>query len=231
MTEPVDILVLPAKELSRLTADELQAALGKLTPEQRQSLAPEQVAAIMEVLDPAFRLTEEETQRRDAARRLVDPDNWRVIVASCLSLIRESYDNGELDLDDAVEAVGRIAIGCWPQDRVRLLGTMAALLLQRTVKPRGAGDRRPTYATWIKRGTADLILLLKEREPTARLTPGRQNRKGLFDPSSPIIRDALEILGQLRWFGNDPLPRPRTIDDWVRERGREQAAPDDAGSA
>ncbi len=230
MTEPVDILILSAIELSRLAADELKAALAKLTPEQRKNLTSEQVAAIVEVLDPAFRLTEEETQRRDAARRLIDPDNWRVFVASCLSLIRESYDNREIDLEDAVEAVGRIAIGCWPQARATLLGTMAALLLQRISKPRGAGDRKPAYATWIRRGTADLVIVLKEREPTARLTPGRQNRDS-YDPSSPIIRDALVILNQLKWFGNQPIPMPGTIDDWVRERRKEQKDSDDVGSA
>lgn len=44
-----------------------------------------------------------------------DPDTWRAITASCLQLIVESYDDGEVTLTDSVEAVGRIAIGCRPQ--------------------------------------------------------------------------------------------------------------------
>src|SRR5688572_22366936 len=118
----MDILRLTLEELRCLSADALQYELQQLSSEQRKELTPEQVAAAMEILDSTFQLTPEERERRDAARRLADPDGWRVITASCLSLIRESYDLGELTLQDAIEAVGRIAIGCWPQNRVQLLG-------------------------------------------------------------------------------------------------------------
>jgi hypothetical protein len=99
---------------------------------------------------------------------------------------------------------------------------MAALLLQRQSKPLAIGERRPQYPTWIKRGTTELILLLQEREPEKRLTPGISNRSITYDPSSPLIDEALEILTILKWFGDQPVPRPGTIDDWVRERRKER---------
>ena len=94
----MDIFRLSPAELSQVSAGELQEELQDLSPEQCSRLTPAQVAAAMEVLESDFQLSPEERERRDAAHRLADPDTWRIITASCLPLIRESYDLGEVTL-------------------------------------------------------------------------------------------------------------------------------------
>jgi hypothetical protein len=92
ISDRTDILGLSPDALKQLPADQLNEELNRLTPAQRKRLKPEQVAAAMESLDGAFRLTPEEQHRRDAAWRMADADSWRHITASYLPLICDSYD-------------------------------------------------------------------------------------------------------------------------------------------
>jgi len=176
--------------------------------------SPQEIAAKL-ASHEAFRQTDDEETRCNVARTLADPNAWRGIVASCISPILHSYSNGELSLGDAVDILGRIAIGCWPQDRVQLLGLLGALALRITPRKLKPGEKTPLYPSCIKSGTADLVLVLKDRQPDKRRAPTA------YDPTSPIITEALQVLTTIRWFGDAPTPQPATIDHWVRTRIRE----------
>jgi hypothetical protein len=76
----------------------------------------------MENLAPVFRLSLDEQQRRDGARQLMDAEAWKTFTSSCIVGVRRSYEAGEIVVEEAIRGVGRIAIGCWPQDRVQHLG-------------------------------------------------------------------------------------------------------------
>jgi hypothetical protein len=144
---------------------------------------------------------------------------WRKITASCIEPTLRSYEVGELTFEDALDRIDRISIACPHQVRMQLLGTMG--YLARRVSRRERTTRRPPYPECVRVGTADLVLSLKGESPAARITPGAANRAGRYDPSSPLIRRALDILTTIDWFGPAGPPSPATIDDWVRSRQRE----------
>jgi hypothetical protein len=126
----MDVSSLTWEELQRLPLEQLREAWPQLTPDQRN--------AALEALDPAFRLTPDEARRRDSAWTLADPATWRATAASCIVHVVESYGRGEFDMLGAVNAMHLAAIGCWAQDRVQLIGLMAAEARRR----RGPGRRR-----------------------------------------------------------------------------------------
>ena len=189
----MDISSLTPEELQRLTPEQVQEELKRLTPEQLKRLTPEQTGAVMEILDPRFRPTPDEQERREAARTLRDAATWQRIASSCVEPILRSYELGELTFEEALDIVGRIAIGCWPQARVELLGTAAALALRiPNHQKRKPGVTKPLYPACIKSGAADLILSFKESQPEKRRTPTA------YDPNSPLIQEALQILTIMR---------------------------------
>src|SRR5258706_5474657 len=100
-------------DIPHLPLEELQ----RLTPEERQPLAPEQLAAELEALDPDLRLTPQEQQQREAAWMLANATTWRAIASSCVAHVVESHRRGDIDdLREALGAIHRAAIGCWAQD-------------------------------------------------------------------------------------------------------------------
>jgi hypothetical protein len=138
-------------------------------------------------------------------------------VESILVHIRYSYEHGEITREEAIGAVYRQAIGCWPQDPLRLV-EMAMYVYERAPKPRANNDGRPPlYPGWVKNVAADLVQYFKLHQPLERLTPAISNRD-TTDTSSPIIRRTCELLEILQLFGDAPMPAPRTLDKWVRER-------------
>jgi hypothetical protein len=170
----------------------------------------------MQRIDSRFQLTPEEHQRCEAARTIQDAPTWRATVSSLIELILYSHAQAELTVDEGLDFVWRVSIGCFPQDRIHLLGTFA--YLARTQLARNSKRRKPTYPTCLRIGTADLILSIKSASPDVRVTP---RRTGNYDDSSPIIRKALEVLKVMNWFGAAPEPAPDTIASWVRERQKE----------
>src|SRR5688572_11791283 len=111
-----DLLNLEVSELSRLSPERLKAALASLSPEDRKRLTPEQVAAIMAASDLRFAWTSDEERRRRAALELADPSVWRQVAASYVEPIVRTYTLGEIDFDEAIQILGRVSIGCMPQD-------------------------------------------------------------------------------------------------------------------
>lgn len=200
-------------ELRQLTQEQLREELKRLPLERRKALMPEQVAVVMEVIDPRHRLTPEEEHRQAAARKLADPEVWSMAASSTIESILRSYELGEVTFQQALEIVGRISIGCWPQGRIQILGMAATLALRIRRQPaKKRGQHKPRYPSCIKIGTAEVILSLKKRQPATRRVPTA------YDSTSPIILQAIDVLTTMRWFGDAPTPAPRTIDDWVRER-------------
>jgi len=221
----MNILSLTPEELERLTPEQLLEELNHLTSQELKRFTPQQQGAVMETVDPRWRLTPEERRRRDAARALADPDTWRKIGSSCVEPILGSYQKGHITIAEATDIIDRISIGCWPQARVELIGETAALALRvPSHQDRKPGETKPVYPECIKSGTADLIICLKEKKPKKRVTPGISNRS-TFDPSSPLIEETLQILTTLRWFGDVPTPAPSTIADWVKWRRLQRLTP------
>ena len=217
-------------DISRLTPEELQS----LTPEQLREtfklLTPDQQNAAVEHLDPAFRLTPDEQQRRDAAWNLADATTWRAIAAICIQHVVDSYGRGDIDMKDALAAMHRAAIGCWAQDRARLLGTTAVLALRKEPLKKARGQRSPKWPLWVQNATADLVLYGQVRSPELRRSPlpAYSETDIVTEPgdgTSPLIAWALDILTTIGWFGEAGVPKPTTVDDWVRARLRERAPP------
>jgi hypothetical protein len=214
----MDTPYLAPEEFERLAPERQRDEFARL-PADRQS-------AVIEYLDPALRLTPDEQRRRNAAWSMADPTGWRMLAASCIRHVVESYGRGEFDMFDAVNAMHLAAIGCWAQDRVRLIGLMAEEARRRSPPKKGRGQRPPKWPLWVQNATADLVLDAQARDPQLRRTPlpAYSEPDIVKEPgdgtSEPITR-AIEVLTSLGWFGKVGAPKPSTVDDWVRARLRE----------
>lgn len=219
----MDISSLSTEELQHLTPADLQRlTLPELRQEYRR-LTPSQQSAVVEFLDPAFRLTPDEERRRASAWALADPKTWRVIAASCINHVIESYGRSDLDMKGTLAAIHLAAVGCWAQDRASLLGTTAVLALRVVPRDRGRGQRSPPWPLWVQNATADLVLHEQSRSPDLRRTPlPAYNEPDIVseagDGTSEPIARTLAILTPLGWFGKRGAPKPTTVDDWVRAR-------------
>jgi hypothetical protein len=218
----MDSSYLTPEEFERLPADRQRDEFTRL-PADLQS-------AIVEHLDPLLRLTPDELRRRDAAWSLADATVWRMTAASCIRHVAESYGRGEFDMLGAVNAMHLAAIGCWAQDRVRLIGLMAAEARRRSPPKKSRGQRSPKWPLWVQNATAALVLHAQARRPNLRRSPlpaydeaDAEIRPG--DGTSEPIAFALEILTQIGWFGAAGTPKPTTVDDWVRSWLRDSHPP------
>jgi hypothetical protein len=196
---------------------------GELSASGRAYTSPSAVDAVLNESDASFQLGLEELRRREAALAIVgDANAWQRYTASLIKPLLLSCRENELSLEDALTWLDRVSIACLRSTRMSLLGTFAYLALR---TPRsGLQTRRPQYPKCVRTGTADLVLTLKNQSPTARVTPGSQNRKR-HDPSSPLIDEALRVLTVLEFFAPSYPPSPATIADWVRARRKETDEP------
>lgn len=193
-------------------------------------ISPDQRAAALEPLHPALRLTPAEQQRRDAAWLLTDATTWRAIAASCIEHVVESYGRRDVDMEEALAAIHRTAIGCWVQDRVMLLGLTASLALRKERVSKARGQRGPKWPLWVRNATATLVLEGQARNPELRRSPlPTYNEQDTVtepgDGTSPIITWALDILVSIGWFGEVGAPTQGTVDDWVRAWLKEPTRP------
>jgi hypothetical protein len=182
-------------------------------------LTPDQVEAELERLDPSFRLTPTEQQQREVALRLEDAATWVNMVWAAIGPIADSYENGDLTLQDALRLVRRLSIACVLPARLQLLGRMVLVALTRSPRPRARGERRPPHSKVVRDVTAEFVLWLKEQHPDQRRSPTA------YEQSSPLIDRAVATLTAIGWFEDQPIPQPGTVDDWVREREHARPKP------
>lgn len=187
------------------------------TSAELTQLSLEQREAFFEAAHEGLRLTPDEARRRDVAREFAPAEVWGATASSCVYLILESYRRGEVDLQEALAAMQRISVGAVLQTRVTLLGLIAACVLQVEPRAKRQGQRRPDWPLWLKRATAELVLVEHARTPDERRSPQPYHGK----ISSPVIDRALSFLVRMGWFESMRVPTPRTVDGWVRARLKE----------
>lgn len=153
--------------------------------------------------------------------RLADAPTWRLTATSCVKHVVESYGRGEIDMTGAIAAMHRASIGCWVQDRVRLIGLTGLMALRRVPTKKARGQRTPKWPLWIQNATAALVLHAQNLNPQLRRSPlpaydpaDAATAEG--DGTSPLIAWSLEILVSIGWFHDVGPPKPRTVDEWVR---------------
>jgi len=126
------------------------------------------------------------------------------------------------------------AIGCWAQERIRLIGLMAEQARCRRPPKKARGQRSPKWPLWVQNATADLVLSVQDRNPELRRSPlpaysELEIEKEMGDGTSAPIASALSVLTPIGWFGKAGAPKPSTVDDWVRARLRDaRVAPAEA---
>jgi hypothetical protein len=219
----MDISRLTAEEIYRLAPEQLQFTL-----EQRRLFTPEQRAAVLEVLDPAFRLPPDEQERREVAWQLANATSWREIAESCIPSVVESYRLAELDPLQVISAMHRATIGCWTQHRVSLLGLTVAMILRIKPVKRARGQRSPPWPFWLQHATAALVLEGQRRSPGRRTPKPPSDPDEVSEPgagTSAPIAWALEILTTIGWFGKARVPKPKTVNGWVSARLQESPPP------
>jgi hypothetical protein len=146
-------------------------------------------------LDPKVRLAPDQQRRLGAALALADPQSWRQFVSSQLEAIVGSVCRGELPLEQAIDLVDRMSIGCLHATRIELLGQLA--YLAQRVPRTTLQTRLPDYPQCIRTGTGEWVLAVKAHAPALRLTAGAVNRDA-HDPSSPVIERVPRWLSEMK---------------------------------
>ena len=136
-----------------------------------------------------FAATPEESARVAAAPSLGADANWQQFASAVHQQVIEAYQQGEISLERALQAVRSCSVRCTWQDRLTLMALTAVQALEHPPTRKKKQVRNPL---WIRRSAAQLVQLSRQARPSEAFAPNAMN-----DWTTPILEAAIVWLRAL----------------------------------
>jgi hypothetical protein len=158
----------------------------------------------LNIITVVFDLTPEERERLTRVRFFCrDEKAWALFARAIAEQLVNAYSAGEITVERVLDVMWSCSLGCALAERARLLAFVSRVTLISRPRKKKKQQANPL---WVKSSAASLVQMLREDRPNEPWAPNESN-----DWSTPILRDAIEVLAALRlcdWIG------PRTLYDW-----------------
>jgi hypothetical protein len=176
------------------------------------------VSSAERTLSSYFGATPEELARIAAAPALAaDAAGWKEFGSAIHRQVIEAYQDGEVSLERALQAVRSCSVGCTWQERLALMALTAQQALEH---PPRAPQKKVQNPLWVRRSAAQLVQMYRHVRPSEPFAPNEMNGW-----TTPILEDAIVWLRALDLCDN---VTPRVLYVWYCDAQKAGALkPDD----
>jgi hypothetical protein len=141
-------------------------------------------------LSSYFAATPEELTRIASAPYLAaDAAGWREFASAVYRQVIEAYQQGEISLERALQAVLSCSVRCTWQERATLIALTA---LQALKHPPQTSQKKVQNPLWVRRSAAQLVQMYRQLRPSEAFAPNEMNGW-----TTPILEDAIVWLRAL----------------------------------
>jgi hypothetical protein len=123
---------------------------------------------------------------------------WREFASAIQRQAMEAYQQGELTLERALQAVRSCSVGCTWQERAALMALTALKALEH---PPQVSQKKVQNPLWVRRSAAQLVQMYRQVRPSEAFAPNEMNGW-----TTPILEDAIVWLRALD-LCDDVTPR------------------------